>query len=122
MGTIRVGTCSWTDPTVVNSGRFYPASARSAEARLQYYASQFNIVEVNSSYYAMPSEKNSYLWAERTPDDFAFDFKVFRVFTQHLTPVNALPKDIREELTPELQRKGNLYYGDFPAELVDELW
>jgi uncharacterized protein YecE (DUF72 family) len=122
MGTVRVGTCSWTDPTLVNSGHFYPDSARSAEARLQYYASQFNIVEVDSSYYAMPGERNSYLWAERTPDDFLFDFKAFRVFTQHPTPPNSLPKNIREELTPELQQNGNLYYRDLPAELVDELW
>jgi uncharacterized protein YecE (DUF72 family) len=122
MGTIRVGTCSWTDPTLLSSRRFYPDSARSAEARLQYYASQFNIVEVDSSYYAMPNERNSYLWAERTPDDFVFDFKAFRIFTQHPTPVNSLPKNVREELDPELQRKGNLYYRDLPAQLTDGLW
>jgi len=122
MGIIRVGTCSWTDPTLVNSGRFYPDSARSAEARLQYYASQFNIVEVDSSYYAMPNERNSYLWAERTPDGFIFDFKAFRLFTQHPTPVDSLPKNIREQLTPELRQKGNLYYRDLPRELLDELW
>jgi len=122
MGKIRVGTCSWTDPTLVNSGRFYPGAARSAEARLQYYASQFNVVEVDSSYYAMPNERNSYLWADRTLEDFMFDFKAFRVFTQHPTPINSLPKNIRAELTPELQQKSNLYYRDLPAELVDELW
>ncbi len=122
MGTIRVGTCSWTDPTLINSGRFYPDSARSAQARLQYYANQFDIVEVDSSYYAMPSERNSYLWAERTPDDFVFDFKAFRAFTQHPTPTNSLPKNIKEELTPDLLHKGNLYYGDLPPELTDELW
>jgi uncharacterized protein YecE (DUF72 family) len=122
MAKLRVGTCSWTDPTLISSGRFYPDSARSAEGRLQYYASQFNIVEVDSSYYALPNERNSYLWAERTPDDFVFDFKVFRIFTQHPTPVSALPKSIRNELTTELQGKKNLYYRDLPAELVDELW
>ncbi len=122
MAKIRVGTCSWTDPTLLSSGRFYPDSARSAEARLQYYASQFNIVEVDSSYYALPNERNSYLWAERTPDDFVFDFKAFRIFTQHPTPVNSLPKNIRNELTSELQGKANIYYRDLPAELVDELW
>ena len=122
MGKIRVGTCSWTDPTLLNSGRFYPDSARSAEARLQYYASQFNIVEVDSSYYALPNERNSYLWAERTPDDFLFDFKAFRLFTQHPTPANSLPKNIREQLTSELHQKSNLYYRDLPPELVDELW
>jgi uncharacterized protein YecE (DUF72 family) len=122
MGMIRIGTCSWTDPTLVNSGRFYPDSARSAEARLQYYASQFNIVEVDSSYYSLPSERNSYLWAERTPADFLFDFKAFRMFTQHPTPPRYLPANIRDRLAPELQQKGNLYYRDVPAQLVDELW
>jgi len=122
MAKIRVGTCSWTDPTLISSGRFYPDCSRSAEARLQHYASQFNIVEVDSSYYALPNERNSYLWAERTPDDFVFDFKVFRIFTQHPTPVSALPKSIRNELTTELQGKKNLYYRDLPAELVDGLW
>ena len=122
MARIRVGTCSWTDPTLLSSGRFYPDSARSAEARLQYYASQFNIVEADSSYYALPSERNSYLWAERTPDDFIFDFKAFRIFTQHPTPLNSLPKNIKNELTPELQKKANIYYRDLPPELVDELW
>jgi uncharacterized protein YecE (DUF72 family) len=122
MARIRVGTCSWTDPTLVSSGRFYPDFAHSAEARLQYYASQFNIVEVDSSYYALPNERNSYLWAERTPDDFVFDFKAFRIFTQHPTPISSLPKNIRNELTTELQEKKNLYYRDLPAELVDELW
>jgi uncharacterized protein YecE (DUF72 family) len=122
MAKIRVGTCSWTDPTLLSSGRFYPDSARSAEARLQYYASQFNTVEVDSSYYALPNERNSYLWTERTPDDFVFNFKVFRIFTHHPTPVSALPKSIRNELTTELQEKKNLYYRDLPAELVDELW
>jgi len=122
MARIRVGTASWTDPTLISSGRFYPDSARSAEARLQYYASQFNIVEVDSSYYALPNERNSYLWTERTPDDFVFNFKVFRIFTQHPTPLSALPKAIRNELTSELQGKKNVYYRDLPVELVDELW
>jgi uncharacterized protein YecE (DUF72 family) len=122
MAKIRVGTCSWTDPTLVSSQRFYPDSACSAEARLQYYASQFNIVEADSSYYALPNERNSYLWAERTPDDFIFDFKAFRLFTQHPAPINSLPKNIKNELTPELQKKTNIYYRDLASELVDELW
>jgi uncharacterized protein YecE (DUF72 family) len=122
MAKIRVGTCSWTDPTLIDCRCFYPDSARSAEARLQYYASQFNIVEVDSSYYSLPNERNSYLWAERTPDDFVFDFKVFRLFTQHPTPVTSLPKNVREGLDTALRQKKNLYYRDLPAGLTDELW
>jgi len=122
MGDILVGTCSWTDPTLIESKRFYPDWARSAEARLQYYASQFPIVEVDSSYYALPNEKTSGLWATRTGDRFLFDVKTFRLFTQHPTPHQALPKDVRQALPPELKEKTNLYLRDLPEELSDELW
>jgi len=108
MARIRVGTASWTDPTLIDSGRFYPASVRSAEARLQFYASQFDLVEVDSSYYALPNERNGYLWAERTPEDFVFNFKAFRIFTQHPTPLISLPKDIRDGLNPDLQHSATL--------------
>jgi len=122
MGDILVGTCSWTDPTLIECGRFYPSWARSAEARLQYYASQFPIVEVDSSYYALPSETTSGLWVRRTGDKFTFDIKTFRLFTQHPTPLKSLPKDIREALPAEVKKKANLYYRDLPTELLDELW
>jgi uncharacterized protein YecE (DUF72 family) len=77
-------------------------------------------VEVDSPYYAMPSARSSMLWASRTPTNFLFDVKAFRLFTQHQTPPSALPKDIREALGPT--EKKNLYYRDIRAELLDELW
>ena len=122
MANIRVGTCSWTNSTLLNCGRFYPDSARSAEARLHYYSSQFDLVEVDSSYYSLPGERTGYLWAQRTGENFTFDVKAFRLFTQHPTPFNSLPKDLRQELTLALQQKPNLYYRDMPGELTDELW
>ncbi|MBA7692686.1 hypothetical protein ES703_101253 [subsurface metagenome] len=122
MGEILVGTCSWTDKTLIESGRFYPAWAHSAEARLQYYGSQFGIVEVDSSYYALPNERTSGLWVERTEDKFVFDVKVFRLFTQHPMPLTALPKDIREAVPPQPKEKANIYQRDMPPDLVDELW
>jgi uncharacterized protein YecE (DUF72 family) len=39
----RIGTASWTDPSLVNSDLFYPASIRSAEERLRFYAEHFSI-------------------------------------------------------------------------------
>jgi uncharacterized protein YecE (DUF72 family) len=122
MGNILVGTCSWTDPTLVQSGRFYPEWARSAEDRLRFYASQFSIVEVDSSYYALPSERTSQLWVERTTEGFLFDIKAFRLFTQHPTTVSALPKDVRKALSGAAREKANVYVRDLPTELVDELW
>ena len=59
-GVVRVGTASWTDPTLLKSG-WYPRGANDAESRLRFYATQFPIVEVDSSYYAIPSDKTAKL-------------------------------------------------------------
>jgi uncharacterized protein YecE (DUF72 family) len=118
--TVRVGTASWTDPTLVKSGRFYPKGCTSAEARLRFYASKFSLVEVNSSYYALPVPETAQLWTLRTPDDFTFNVKAFRLFTAHQTPVVALPPPIREALGP--WPKANVYYADMPDTLLDETW
>lgn len=120
MNNILVGTASWTDKALIESGLFYPPDVKTAEQRLRYYATQFPVVEVDRAYYGMPSARNAALWAERTPETFLFDIKAFRLFTQHQTPPDALPKDIREALEP-IEKK-NVYYGDLPQELNDELW
>ncbi len=122
MGTILVGTSSWTDPTLIASRRFYPDSAKSPEARLRYYSSQFNLVEVDSTYYSLPEQRTSSLWATRTPDDFVFDIKAFRLFTQHPTPVKFLPKDIRQNLSAPLSEKTNVYLKELPTELSAEIY
>jgi uncharacterized protein YecE (DUF72 family) len=117
---VLVGTASWTDKTLIACGRFYPKDCRSAEARLRYYASQFPLVEVDSSYYAMPTPATAQLWAERTPNDFVMNVKAFRLFTGHQTSPTVLHRDIQQTLGPSSRR--HLYYKDFPAELRDELW
>ena len=95
MGQIRVGTAGWTDKTLIDSG-WCPSDAGNPEKRLRYYASQFPLVEVDSAYYALPAERTAEAWAERTPADFTFNIKAFSLFTQHPTPVKALPTDLRE--------------------------
>lgn len=47
---LLVGTASWTDKTLIESKKFYPPGVTTAEGRLRYYASQFQLVEVDSSY------------------------------------------------------------------------
>jgi hypothetical protein len=74
-GWIRVGTASWTDLTMTAGGVFYPAGADTAEERLQYYAAQFPVVEVDATYYALPALRTSELWVERTPPDFIFNIR-----------------------------------------------
>jgi uncharacterized protein YecE (DUF72 family) len=117
---IRVGSASWTDKTLIACGRFYPPEARSAEARLRHYVSQFPMVEVDSSYYGLPTPANARLWVERTPPHFVFNVKAFRLFTGHAASPLVLPKDIRQALGPDVP--GSLDYEDLPAEIRDELW
>ncbi|MER8008605.1 DUF72 domain-containing protein [Streptomyces sp. NPDC094149] len=93
MGEILVGTCSWTDRALVGSG-WYPAGRRDPEGRLRYYAERFPVVEVDSTYYGLPSARNSRLWAERTPDGFVFDVKAFSLLTGHPARDSALPDGI----------------------------
>ena len=119
---IRVGTASWTDPTMTAAGVFYPEGATSAEERLRYYASRFSVVEVDATYYALPQESMSQRWVERTPAGFVFDVKAHALMTGQPTETKRLPKPIREAL-PEAQRdKARLYPRDLPPELIDEVW
>jgi uncharacterized protein YecE (DUF72 family) len=120
MGRILIGTASWTDRTLVKDGHFYPPEAKTAEARLRYYAEQFPIVEVDSTYYFPPSEKNSVLWIERTPKDFTFNVKAYSLLTNHPTKPDSLYKDL--ELPEELADKKNLYREQLPDTIVDEVW
>jgi len=75
-GSLLVGTASWTDKTLLASG-WYPEDATTAEQRLAYYAENFSLVEVDATYYSLPSERNSELWTTRTPEGFTFDVKAF---------------------------------------------
>ncbi len=122
MGRILIGTSSWTDPTLVKDGHFYPSSARTAEARLRYYAEQFPLVEVDSTYYFPPSERNAVLWIERTPPNFTFNVKAYSLLTNHPTKRDSLYKDLRDSLPAELGGKRNLYREQLPDAVVEEVW
>jgi uncharacterized protein YecE (DUF72 family) len=121
-GRILIGTSSWTDPTLVKDGNFYPPGAKTAEARLKFYASRFPLVEVDSTYYYPPSEKNSVLWIERTPADFTFNIKAYALLSNHPTRIDSLYGDVRASLPPELLEKRNVYRDKLPDEAVDEVW
>lgn len=116
MGAIKVGTASWTDRTLLASG-WYPAGADTAERRLGYYATQFPLVEVDSTYYSPPAEQTAALWAARTPDGFTFNIKAFSLLTGHPTRPSAIYKDLR----PDTGKK-HLYPGDLPAQSYEEVW
>ena len=121
-GEVRLGTASWTDPTMTASGVFYPEGARTAEDRLKFYASQFSMVEVDATYYVLPSKRTAESWVERTPKDFVFDIKAHALMTGQPTEVSRLPKAIKEELPDELKEKKRIYRKDMPKELLDAVY
>jgi uncharacterized protein YecE (DUF72 family) len=94
--SVRVGTCSWADESL--SKLWYPPGVSSAEARLRYYAEHFDTVEVNSSYYALPTPETAAAWAERTPPGFIFHVKAFGMMTRHPVKVEQLPPEMRSEV------------------------
>lgn len=91
---IRVGTCSWTEKTLIGSGEFYPKGVSSAEDRLRHYAENFDTVEVDSSYYAIPDRRTTGLWAGRTPEGFVFHVKAYGALTGHGVDPRTLPRDV----------------------------
>src|SRR6201996_8102670 len=119
MGEILVGTAGWTDKSLIDSG-WYPAETGTPEKRLRYYADQFPLVEVDSAYYALPAEQTAAAWAERTPAGFTFNVKAFSLFTQHPTPVRALPVDLRESAGKA--SKERVYLKDVDPEVTDQAW
>ena len=119
---ILVGSCSWTDPTLIACGRFYPPGVTGAEARLRHYAGQFDIVEVDATYYAPPSERNSELWVARTPDDFVFNVKAFAWLTHHAAAPDRLPDWLRNRLPDDVRGKRSVYARDIGEREMELVW
>jgi len=122
MGEIRLGTASWTDRTLIESG-WYPPEADNPARRLRFYARQFPLVEVDATYYALPAEQTASTWAERTPDGFVFNVKAFSLFTQHPTRISAFPTDLRGEVEHGQQEgKQTVYLRQVSPEVADQAW
>lgn len=107
---ILVGTASWTDPGFI--AKWYPKAVRAAD-RLAWYSEHFNLVEVNSSFYAVPARGQVKRWCEQTPDGFVFDVKLHRLLSRHSAGPETLPPDLRRlapverdkvKVTPGLER------------------
>jgi uncharacterized protein YecE (DUF72 family) len=119
---VLIGTASWTDPTMTAPGVFYPGGVRSAEERLRYYASRFPLVEVDSTYYAIPARRMAEYWVERTPEHFTFNVKAHALMTGQPSEPSRLPKDIREALPPALAQKNRIYANELPGEIRELVW
>ncbi len=105
-----MGTASWTDPGFVE--RWYPKGMPAGE-RLAWYAQHFEMVEVNSSFYAIPDLRMVERWCRATPDGFIFDVKLHQLLSRHAAAAKLLPPALRKRadtdakgkvvLTPEIE-------------------
>jgi uncharacterized protein YecE (DUF72 family) len=118
---VRVGICAWADPALIEAGTFYPRKSMTAESRLRYYASVFDGVEVNSSYYAIPDIRNTLRWVERTPPGFVFHVKAYSLLTGHHPRAETVPADLAALLprSPRRTRRGEIDASSFPPEALD---
>lgn len=100
MAEIRIGTSGWSYPHW--RGRFYPPSLPQSEW-LRFYAERFSTVEINSTFYRLPSAESVAAWREATPQDFLFAAKLSRYVT-HMKKL----KDPTETLPPYIARMDSL--------------
>lgn len=83
---LHLGTCSFTGAGW--KGPFYPPKLHSTEY-LSYYASQFDTVEIDSTFYATPAPDTVRAWNDRTPAGFTFALKVPKTITHEAMLVGA---------------------------------
>src|SRR6185295_6324728 len=77
-GKLYIGTSGFSYPYWKN--RFYPEGLPGSKW-LQYYATQFNTLELNSSFYRFPKIAHLKKAADQTPDDFVFTVKAHKIIT-----------------------------------------
>lgn len=71
---ITIGLTGWSDHELIQ---------RTRSKKLEDYASHFPVVELDTSFYAIPSEKNIMSWIQKTPDVFTFIPKAYNLMTLH---------------------------------------
>ncbi|KAJ7523754.1 hypothetical protein O6H91_18G061600 [Diphasiastrum complanatum] len=117
---VLMGTCGWSDQTLLRCGKFYPASVRSAEDRLQHYSAHFPCVEVDTSTYAIPPISSIKRWIQSVPQGFLFHFKAFGLFCSKSCPIAALPAIVRSRFSS--MRVDHVQLDSIPASSRDEIW
>ncbi len=103
---IRIGCSGWSYEHW--RGRLYPEKGSTA-LWLERYAEVFDTVEVNASFYRLPTRAAAERWASGTPEGFCFAVKASRYLT-HVQRLRDLPDGIRrlEERIEPLRSSGKL--------------
>ena len=88
MGKIRVGTASWTDKTLLESGWYPETSTRPRRSGWPTTPSSSRWSRSTPPTTPRRAEQTAALWAERTPEGFTFNIKAFSLLTGHPTKVS----------------------------------
>jgi uncharacterized protein YecE (DUF72 family) len=119
---VLVGTCSWTDPTLIKETSWYPRRSMSAGERLSFYAGHFPVVEADSTYYRPLQPELARTWSERVPAGFCFDIKAYGLLTGHPVDQVTLWPDVKDELAEEVRSKRRVYAHHLPSDALEEAW
>jgi uncharacterized protein YecE (DUF72 family) len=103
--TTRIGLAGWSYPDW--KGRVYPPKAPRGFDPLEYLTSYFETIEINSTFYRIPTVKTTRDWAARVAGNLAFKFtaKLPQVFT-HSRQTNAQDEAAFKEAIAPLQDAG----------------
>ena len=98
----------------------YPAEFQ-GKSRLQYYASIFNSIEINSIFYKLPRNSTVVNWAESVPRNFRFTFKVSKTIT-HAKGLQFAVKDVVDfnKAVENIGEKKGCLLAQFPPSLKIE--
>src|SRR3954462_856080 len=102
LGEIRIGTSGYVYPHW-RKGVFYPPGLP-ARGELVYYAERFNTVELNNSFYRLPTPEMFVRWRESTPPGFDFSVKASR----YITHIKRL-RNVADEITLFMERASMLH-------------
>lgn len=89
-----VGTCGWSYYSF--KGFLYPQDSKPREW-LKIYSQYFNTVEINATFYKIPTAKTFKKWYEETPEDFIFSVKAPKTIT-HLKKLKEVEEDLKNFL------------------------
>ena len=100
MEQVRIGVAGWSYPDW--EGVVYPSPKSSKFDPLAFLAHYFDTIEINSSFYRVPSPKTASSWAQRAAanPNFRFAVKLFQAFTHDRNASSRDEKAVKDALDP----------------------
>src|SRR5947209_2317090 len=102
MSRVRIGCSGWSYSSW--KGTFYPERLP-ARSWFDYYAREFDTVEINATFYRLPKRDYVARWTEQAPDGFCFALKASRYLThiKRLTDLGAGIERFYERIEPLIE-------------------